>query len=202
MKPLRAFPFALNVGTDICQISRIYGILNGPRRARFVDRILAPEERAQRDPRRDLPGLDGDSTAAPKAAAAAAAARRDNGEVAVRDTPLWKAAAFLAGRFAAKEAAIKAHSHRRLTFHDVVIERRGGAGGPRLGSGPPVARIRAGEGEGEGEDGSALVSISHDGDYATAVCVAHDPGVAQEAGVARVGDASDAGASDAGVAQR
>lgn len=45
----------------------------------------------------------------------------------------------------------------------------------RLGSGPPVARIRAAlEGE---EDVSAMVSISHDGDYATAVCLAHDPSV-------------------------
>ncbi|POR32285.1 Uncharacterized protein TPAR_07519, partial [Tolypocladium paradoxum] len=175
MKPLRAFPFALNVGTDICHISRIHGILSGPRRARFVNRILAPEELAQGDPRLDLPGLGGGSTASK-----AAAARRD-GEVAVRETPLWKAAAFLAGRFAAKEAAIKAHSHRRLTFHDVVIERRGRSGEARLGSGPPVARIRAGEGE--GEDVSALVSISHDGDYATAVCVAHDPSVAGDAGV-------------------
>lgn len=70
-------------------------------------------------------------------------------------------------RFAAKEAAIKAHSDRKLTFHDVIIEKRE-VDGERLGSGPPIARIR---GEGE-EDESALVSISHDGDYATAVCVA------------------------------
>jgi holo-[acyl-carrier protein] synthase len=76
-------------------------------------------------------------------------------------------------RFAAKEAAIKAHSHRRLTFHDVVIERRGRTE-ERLGSGPPVARIK---GESEDEDVSAMISISHDGDYATAVCMAHDPSV-------------------------
>lgn len=73
-------------------------------------------------------------------------------------------------RFAAKEAAIKAHSDRRLTFHDVIIEKRE-VEGERLGSGPPIARIR-GKGEDEEEDESALVSISHDGDYATAVCVA------------------------------
>lgn len=45
----------------------------------------------------------------------------------------------------------------------------------RLGSGPPVARIKA-VSEGE-EDESAMVSISHDGDYATAVVLAHDPSV-------------------------
>lgn len=79
-------------------------------------------------------------------------------------------------RFAAKEAAIKAHSHRRLTFHDVVIERRG-RNEERLGSGPPVARIKGRGGEDGGEDASAMISISHDGDYATAVCMAHDPSV-------------------------
>ena len=68
---------------------------------------------------------------------------------------------------------MKAHPHRRLTFHDIMIERRE-VEGARLGSGPPIARIRAEE-EG-GEDTSALVSISHDGDYATAVCIGHDPG--------------------------
>lgn len=83
----------------------------------------------------------------------------------------------LLSRFAAKEAAIKAHSHRRLTFHDVVIERRGRKE-ERLGSGPPVARIK-GEGEADA-DVSAMISISHDGDYATAVCMAHDPSVGVE----------------------
>ncbi|OAQ98205.1 hypothetical protein LLEC1_00931, partial [Akanthomyces lecanii] len=94
----------------------------------------------------------------------------------------WKAAAFLAGRFAAKEAAIKAHTHRQLTFHDVVIERRAvAARAETLGSGPPVARIRApAADDGADEDESAMVSISHDGDYATAVCLAHDPSVRGE----------------------
>lgn len=82
-------------------------------------------------------------------------------------------------RFAAKEAAIKAHTHRQLTFHDVVIERRAVAAAAArvetLGSGPPVARIKAAD-EAD-EDESAMVSISHDGDYATAVCLAHDPSV-------------------------
>ena len=37
------------------------------------------------------------------------------------------------------------------------------------GSGPPVALIK---GDGEGHpDAMAMVSISHDGDYATAVCL-------------------------------
>lgn len=86
---------------------------------------------------------------------------------------------FRSHRFAAKEAAIKAHSHRRLTFHDVVIERRG-RNEERLGSGPPVARIKSDEGE--DEDASAMISISHDGDYATAVCMAYDPSVVSVSG--------------------
>lgn len=156
--PLRPFPFPLNVGTDICRISRIYGILNSPRRLRFINRILAPQEVTQHDSRLrwNTGGL---------------ASSEETG--GVQDTELWKTAAFVAGRFAAKEAAIKAHSHRRLTFHDVVIERRA-VKEERLGTGPPVARIRAGDGV--AEDASALISISHDGDYATAVCIAHHVG--------------------------
>lgn len=56
-------------------------------------------------------------------------------------------------------------------------------GRARLGSGPPVAIIRGGaKGEGEkgGDDANhhqvALISISHDGDYATATCVGFDAG--------------------------
>lgn len=76
----------------------------------------------------------------------------------------------MGGRFAAKEAAMKAHEHRRLGWHDIVIERRRDDGS----SGPPVARIKADEAG--VDDESALVSISHDGDYATAVCIAYHVG--------------------------
>ncbi|KAG5917258.1 hypothetical protein E4U42_007318 [Claviceps africana] len=164
MRPrlLRPFPFPLNVGTDICQISRVYGILNGPRRGRFINRILAPEEVEQYESR--LSGGRG-------GVAGRTSSARDGD---VKDPELWETAAFVAGRFAAKEAAIKAHSHRRLTFHDVVVERRAGSNEHQLGSGPPVARIRAEAGM--EEDVSALISISHDGDYATAVCIAHVAG--------------------------
>ncbi|KAK1598297.1 uncharacterized protein LY79DRAFT_586898 [Colletotrichum navitas] len=78
-------------------------------------------------------------------------------------------------RFAAKEATFKAHPSRRLSFHDITIVRRAvveGKANPN-GSGPPVAVIR---GEREGEPGqTAMVSISHDGDYATAVCLGFEP---------------------------
>ncbi|KAL7893605.1 hypothetical protein HDV63DRAFT_386422 [Trichoderma sp. SZMC 28014] len=182
MKPLRPFPFPLNIGTDICQISRIYGILKSPRGLRFVNRILSPEEQANKDPRlrclQDRPIVKPFQTDEP----CPFEMNKGGGpsiseEMARQDPDVWTAAAFVAGRFAAKEAAIKAHSHRRLTFHDVVIERRGKKE-ERLGSGPPVARIK-GEGEADA-DVSAMISISHDGDYATAVCMAYDPSVGVE----------------------
>lgn len=42
---LRKFPFALNLGTDICNVTRIRRILESTRGARFVQRILNDEER-------------------------------------------------------------------------------------------------------------------------------------------------------------
>ncbi|KAK6220367.1 ATP synthase F0 [Colletotrichum tabaci] len=79
-------------------------------------------------------------------------------------------------QFAAKEAAFKAHPFRKLSFHDITIVRRALEAGREKnanGSGPPVAVIR-GEREGEPEQ-TAAVSISHDGDYATAVCLGFEP---------------------------
>ncbi|KAL6795559.1 hypothetical protein J3E68DRAFT_404628 [Trichoderma sp. SZMC 28012] len=183
MKPLRPFPFPLNIGTDICRISRIYGILRSPRGMRFVNRIFSPEEQARKDPRlrclenRPLvkPFLSEGSTLFQSSIETTPSSE----EIAHQDPERWAAATFVAGRFAAKEAAIKAHSHRRLTFHDVVIERRG-RNEERLGSGPPVARIKGDEGE--DEDASAMISISHDGDYATAICMAYDPSVVSVSG--------------------
>ncbi|KAJ0166216.1 hypothetical protein CTA2_8221 [Colletotrichum tanaceti] len=78
--------------------------------------------------------------------------------------------------FAAKEAAFKAHPFRKLSFHDITIVRRALEAGREKnanGSGPPVAVIR-GEREGEPEQ-TAAISISHDGDYATAVCLGFEP---------------------------
>lgn len=184
MRPLRAFPFPLNVGTDICQISRIYRILSSTRARRFVNRILAPEELACNDTRLHVLNRtskvlrDGKPAGASSIVATLKEGQQLHEELAARDPDLWKCSAFIAGRFAAKEAAIKAHSHRQLTFHDVVIERRA-VEGERLGSGPPVARIKSPKESDEADD-SAIISISHDGDYATAVCLGHEPGLDRE----------------------
>jgi holo-[acyl-carrier protein] synthase len=117
--------------------------------------------------------------------------------------------------FAAKEAVMKAHSHRRLSFRDIEIrvQRRttqdtfgsegspsgkaeqtremGAAPSPRssspspdyvtgntsageLLSGPPFAIILGADGSGEPPQ-EVQVSISHDGEYASAVCIALAP---------------------------
>lgn len=68
-------------------------------------------------------------------------------------------------RFAAKEAAIKAHPFKALTWHDITITTQASAHPDRKGA--PVAIISGDE----NEDHEALISISHDGEYATAVCL-------------------------------
>lgn len=89
-------------------------------------------------------------------------------------------------RFAAKEAVIKAFHRERLNFGDIEIE--SGKPVPRRlektsrrkeepaaqqdqqmssSSGPPVAVVRV---EGSADPVVAAVSISHDGEYASAVC--------------------------------
>jgi len=69
--------------------------------------------------------------------------------------------------FAAKEAVIKAHPTLAPGFHRIVIERPPG--------GPPVAIVRARPDDAASADAQqALVSISHDGAYATAVCLGFD----------------------------
>lgn len=67
-------------------------------------------------------------------------------------------------RFAAKEAVIKAHPQRNLTWHGITISHQASTHADRKGA--PAAIIK-----GTNEDYEALISISHDGDYATAVCL-------------------------------
>lgn len=92
-------------------------------------------------------------------------------------------------RFAAKEAAIKAYRTRRLTYRDVSILRYN----PSITRQPPPAASRAPTAlirnkEAESDEDSWLdaqevpVSISHDGDFATAVCVASEQPVEDDWG--------------------
>ncbi|KAK3294047.1 uncharacterized protein B0H64DRAFT_399407 [Chaetomium fimeti] len=106
----------------------------------------------------------------------------------VESAVFGRAATYMAGRFAAKEAAFKAHPHLRLGFHDILIlpssdaqELTGKRALTELGSSAPVALIR-GDGE-SSRDQMAKVSISHDGEYATAMCIgfeASESGHSQE----------------------
>ena len=71
-------------------------------------------------------------------------------------------------RFAAKEAAIKAHQTRKLTFHDIWIRKQNALA--EGSSAAPEAVIKA---DGSWEKGWVVpISISHDQGYATAVCMA------------------------------
>jgi holo-[acyl-carrier protein] synthase len=98
MKLLRPFPFPLNIGTDICQISRVYRILASPRATRFVNRILAPEELAHHDAR--LQVLTRAPSARSHGKTSDAVPEKDTHEsLAARDPELWKCAAFMAGRY-------------------------------------------------------------------------------------------------------
>ncbi|RDW80567.1 hypothetical protein BP5796_05265 [Coleophoma crateriformis] len=84
-------------------------------------------------------------------------------------------------RFAAKEAAIKAYRSRRLTYRDVSILRYDPSITTRPTSTASIAPIALIKNEHAGTEEDAWldaqqvpVSISHDGDFATAVCMASE----------------------------
>ncbi|KAH7030908.1 uncharacterized protein B0I36DRAFT_115814 [Microdochium trichocladiopsis] len=164
-------PFA--IGNDICHIPRIYKILSARHGSRFVHKILTQQETQQPRARSVLQCI--------------LAPNQDPIDPvtvgSVRNEKLRRAAEYMAGRFAAKEAAIKAHPQHSLTYHQIEIQRMKAhvmvasqahktTGSPSehdpVSSGPPIAIIHPGDGQ---PSTSASVSISHDGDYATAVCL-------------------------------
>lgn len=79
------------------------------------------------------------------------------------------------GSWAAKEAAIKAHTWRRLSKHDITI-----IGGVQEDgrTTAPTMTIRA---KNRLDEVVAKISISHDDDYATAVCLAAEEPEGQDA---------------------
>ncbi|KAI0550710.1 hypothetical protein F4679DRAFT_201681 [Xylaria curta] len=173
-----AFPkLPFIIGNDICRLARIRRILQGRLGPRFVHRILRAEEIQHTTTARILRCILEQS---------AQGSQDAKGVAQAQDTPSFtRAVEFMAGRFAAKEAVIKAHPHRRLTFQRIAILRAGISPGgtiyPRQEtgpqpndetssqSGPLVALIKADESA--SGDVYASVSISHDTDYATAVCL-------------------------------
>ncbi|KAI1346454.1 hypothetical protein F5Y01DRAFT_20910 [Xylaria sp. FL0043] len=177
------------IGNDICRIARVRHILKGKLGPQFVRRILGPGEIEHSTTARILRCiLDRD-------------AQRTAESVGAHDAPNFsRAVEFMAGRFAAKEAVIKAHPYRRLTFQRIAILRAAFRSDSALGAFEreegAERETRAGEEieEGTQEDGAstaqqsgplvaeidadlpgrltyASVSISHDTEYATAVCL-------------------------------
>jgi holo-[acyl-carrier protein] synthase len=181
---LRPFPIpCLSVGTDIAHIPRIAKLVASRRTLpRFLRKLFtAREERAfhLRFPLGDR-GLESDSGSS-----------SSEGEEHQRREDA--AARYLAGRWAAKEAVVKACSWRRLMFDEIQILRD--EGGKRVYGvildRPEVRRTMRGQDLGGKEDETASealygeggededipgqivkISISHDGEYATAVCLA------------------------------
>lgn len=91
-----------------------------------------------------------------------------------------RASKFLAGRWAAKEAVVKACSWRRLMFDEIMVLKE--EGGKRVYGiilderevrrDDEVELLRRQNEEPAGQ--IVQLSISHDGEYATAVCLAAD----------------------------
>lgn len=149
MKPL-PFPFALNIGTDIVHLPRITRLLNrrGGYLSRFTRRILCEQEQRDFRKRFALSPNTPDSTS-----------HREPPAIISTDMTRW-----LAGRFAAKEAARKAAPTGAATtgWKDVMI---------RVGQGdqegrPEIVYL--------GPDGGRVgkLSISHDGEYVVATVLA------------------------------
>ncbi|PLB50598.1 4'-phosphopantetheinyl transferase [Aspergillus steynii IBT 23096] len=149
MKPL-PFPFALNIGTDIVHLPRITRLLNhrGGYFDRFTRRILCEQEQRDFRTRFALPPSPTESTPP-----------RQPPSIISADMTRW-----LAGRFAAKEAARKAAPTGAATtgWKDVMI---------RVGEGDQEGRpeiVYLGPHGGK----VGKLSISHDGEYVVATVLA------------------------------
>lgn len=95
MPPTSSFPLPITVGTDICQISRVLGLLTSRRGDRFVERILAPEERGSRVAAALLQSYAGDAGSRWKGLRDA---KMDVASLKREEPELWKGATFIAGR--------------------------------------------------------------------------------------------------------
>jgi holo-[acyl-carrier protein] synthase len=155
MKPL-PFPFPLNIGTDIVHIPRITRLLARPNYlGRFTRRILCHTEQS------DFNTRFSDSLEAQKAA-------HQQPPPVPADVTRW-----LAGRFAAKEAARKAapEGAASIGWKDVIVrvQEDGGAFGVGVSRRPEIVYLPRGDGD---EGRVAKLSISHDGEYVVATVLA------------------------------
>ncbi|KAI9812423.1 MAG: hypothetical protein M1827_004654 [Pycnora praestabilis] len=189
--PPKPFPYPLGVGIDICHIPRIRRLItkdNGKYLDQFARRIFNSYEWEHFQ------------------------VKLEDAKNASHKDYMDGIAQWLAGRFAAKEAAFKAVSSRRLRFHDIIICGSNALSSKsdnvrmsrapcalicspldRSSSSPKKKSLSVSSSEGirgtEEDNGSvgfmrekgveemedyeiAQLSISHDGDYATAVVIA------------------------------
>ncbi|KAK3906318.1 hypothetical protein C8A05DRAFT_29821 [Staphylotrichum tortipilum] len=196
---LRPFPYLLHVGTDICHVGRIAAILRQPLAARLIRRLLAPVELDHANPELLRVLLHVPEITAPPPApdetvllggGSPRGRRRTREQTGAAYAPLhpWvysRAAQYLAGRFAAKEAVIKAHPHLSLTFHTINIlpasalaKLKGPEVCPESSRNPasaqaPMALLRFSR-KGKDAEQIARVSISHDAQFATATCIGYE----------------------------
>lgn len=158
MKPL-PFPLALNIGTDIVHIPRITRLLTQrDYLTRFTRRILSANEQADFATRfKETLQLRTPTPSKPPLVTA--------------EMSRW-----LAGRFAAKEAARKAApgGAASIGWKDVVVSvQEDESGVERTSRRPEVVYLDAGDGEGRGAPGRVgRLSISHDGEYVVATVLA------------------------------
>ncbi|KAL1962015.1 hypothetical protein VTN77DRAFT_659 [Rasamsonia byssochlamydoides] len=158
MKPL-PFPYALNIGTDVVHLPRILRLISRPRGKskesyleKFTRRILCEQEQEDFRNRFRLRQTQRDDPSTPS-----------SNPMITTDMARW-----LAGRFAAKEAARKAApgGAASVGWKDVLVRTEEGAAssGSRR---PEVVYL------GEGDSGRVgKLSISHDGDYVVATVLA------------------------------
>lgn len=189
------FPYALNIGTDIVHLPRITRLLTHRANylTRFTQRILTDAE--QRDFHRRFKGIAPApvpaTSASPAAASATATSTNSRTPPITPEMTRW-----LAGRFAAKEAARKAApaGAASLGWKDVIVRVEEDS---RVGAVDHATRVgfgsESGSGSGSGSghtarDGtsrrpeivylhgeearSARLSISHDGEYVVATVLA------------------------------
>jgi holo-[acyl-carrier protein] synthase len=78
-------------------------------------------------------------------------------------------------RWAAKEAIIKAFRWQRITMQDITIRKGPLRDSMTTGPRATVTVTRGVPPERETVEFEVQISISHDGDYATAVCLAAEP---------------------------
>ncbi|KAJ5175351.1 4'-phosphopantetheinyl transferase B [Penicillium canariense] len=159
MKPL-PFPLALNIGTDIVHLPRIARLLQRANYlTRFTQRILSDQEQ------RDFQARFRDTLRPHNYAPSPLSPPQT---LVTPDMTRW-----LAGRFAAKEAARKAApgGAASIGWKDVVVwveDEPAQAQAEGTSRRPQIVYL----GAGEAEDRLGQLSISHDGEYVVATVLA------------------------------